>query len=117
MMESHAEQPPVDLDRLHEVTLGEADLLEEVIGIFLEDGRACLVRLREAVASDALDDARRDAHTLKGMAGNLGAMPLLAMARRLELAAEQRDAAALPGLLAALESEFDRAAACFQQQL
>lgn len=58
------------------------DLLARVPG----EGHKCLAGIKEAVGSGDLAAARRAAHRLKGMASNLGAARLAAIARSVELA-------------------------------
>jgi two-component system sensor histidine kinase/response regulator len=63
-------------------------------------------RLRRSLAAGALDKAIRQAHTLKGSAGQIGAVNLYASAERLELAlSESRPPEALQALLASVSEQ------------
>ncbi len=64
-------------------------------------------RLRQALADSQRESARREAHTLKGLAGSLGATPLQEASRALEnaLRDEGSDPTDLAARLAALEAE------------
>jgi HPt (histidine-containing phosphotransfer) domain-containing protein len=73
---------------------------------FASGQRATLAALRDAVAAGDAAGAARHAHAIAGAAGNLGADPLRAAAKALELAGR-----AGSGELAALFAEVDRCAA------
>ena len=73
--------------------LEDDELRAALAAIPLEAG-TCLNQIKAAIAAGDLDTARRAAHMLKGMAGNLGAVRLAAAARRLELAAAASEAVA-----------------------
>lgn len=107
----------VDLARLDEVTGGDREFTLELVDLFLSDTRETLDRLAEAVAGRQRDALRREAHKMKGSAGNIGATRLAQFARELE----QGATADLPDRLdqshAALRAEFERAAAELTQYL
>lgn len=88
--------------------------LAELYGILGEDLRAIVQQLldqlpeqcralRAAVEEDALLQVKKLAHSIKGGAGNLGAVALSAAAARLEMAAAGGDGAAVAGLMEQVE--------------
>jgi CheY-like chemotaxis protein len=88
---------------------------------FVQNQSDVVIALRQALADGAPDEAHRRAHTLKGLAANIGAERLAADALALEDALRQgasdrcdalveRLAAQLPDLLAAVRSALDQAA-------
>ena len=83
--------PPIDLDHLREVTLGDPALEREVLRLFV-DQTAALMRTLAALPADAAHLA----HTLKGSARAVGAFGVADAAAALEAAlgdaARARDA-------------------------
>ena len=85
-----------------------ADFVRELIDTFLEEAPPMLAELSDARASDRAEAFRRAAHSLKSNASTFGALTLAAMARDLEL---HGLGGATPAALAALEAQYDAAAA------
>jgi two-component system, sensor histidine kinase and response regulator len=56
-------------------------------------------KIAKALEAGEQEEAQRDAHTVKGVAGTLGATELQAMAADLEAAIKNRESASYPGLL------------------
>jgi signal transduction histidine kinase/CheY-like chemotaxis protein len=74
---------------------GDAELMSDVIRLFLDDCPVRLAAIKDAVTRRHPDDLRAAAHALKGSAGNLSATPLFHAADVLErVAAEGRMEAA-----------------------
>ena len=70
---------PIDIERLRRMTLGDAELKREVLGLF------SVQALRLVGTLAALPwDARAQAHTLKGSARSVGAFAVADAASRLE---------------------------------
>ena len=82
---------------------GNTALFSQLLKRFHEDQGDVLSRLRQALDSKDLETARRDAHTLKGLAGNLGANTLQSTAQVLEEALAQGDMIKSTAQLAILE--------------
>ena len=82
---------------------GNASLFRQLLKRFYEDQGDVLSRLRQALENKDLDTARRAAHTLKGLAGNLGASALQSAAQALEEALAQADVATSRAQLAILD--------------
>jgi HPt (histidine-containing phosphotransfer) domain-containing protein len=87
-----------------------AEFVADLVVTFLEEAPRMQAELAAALAARSVDRFRRAAHSLKSNSLTFGATALGAMARELELGAasvvERGDAAPL----AALESEYARAA-------
>jgi HPt (histidine-containing phosphotransfer) domain-containing protein len=77
-------EPPIDLERLSAVTFGDPEFEAELMTAFLGDVGSGLERLAAALAAGDLVAARREAHSIRGAAANVGAQPLSAEAGRLE---------------------------------
>ncbi len=95
------------LEQLDEALGGEA---AGVIGFFLDYLPSQIAALRHALESHDAEALRREAHSLKGSAGNLGATGLAALCRALELGAEVPLPETLADDLAAIEQEAGRVA-------
>jgi HPt (histidine-containing phosphotransfer) domain-containing protein len=98
----------VDRKTLWERVAGDADLLREIIEIFLVD---CPERLRELRAALTQQDCTalvRAAHRLKGALGNISATHALVAVRCVEAAAREGDVHAATAALARLEDELAR---------
>jgi HPt (histidine-containing phosphotransfer) domain-containing protein len=86
-----AQRPPVDHDQLMTRLGHDAELLADVVRLFLEDCPARLAAIKAAVDDRDGPRIRSTAHALKGVAGNLSAAGLFAATQLLErLGAEGR---------------------------
>src|SRR5437762_23398 len=85
---------------------GEAELVREVVAVFQTDTAERLAQLRAAV--DAGDRAviRSQAHSIKGGAGQVGAMKVADVCQSLETRAATGSTSELQNLLRQLESAF-----------
>lgn len=111
------EPKPVDaelLARLRDV-LGEN--LAHVLELFLEDTPDYLARLSAAAQASDPETLRQVAHTLKGIAGSLGAVQLAAVARELEQQASVGTLAESDHLVQQLKAEYDQVQAIFNEEL
>jgi HPt (histidine-containing phosphotransfer) domain-containing protein len=88
------------------VDLGDAETVREVITVFQRDTETRIQKLREAVAAGDAVQARAQAHAIKGSAGQVGAMDVSDLCRRIEAAALAQDLAAAGGLLPQLDTAF-----------
>jgi CheY-like chemotaxis protein len=77
-------------DLLERMGCDEA-LLQEVIGLFLEEGPRLLAATRLQLTDGDAIAASRAAHALKGSAGNFGAADVVGLAQRVESAAARGD--------------------------
>jgi len=92
------------MDRLE----GDEELAEMVIESFLDDIPRQLQALRELLAAGDVRTAQRQAHTIKGAAGNVGAEALRAVAAETELALRAGALQAAGAHLQSLQDQFDR---------
>jgi PAS domain S-box-containing protein len=87
-------RPPssaIDREAALELMGGDAQLLGDVMRLFLADCPSRLAAIEAAVAARDADRIRREAHGLKGASGNLAAATLVDAARTLEkIGAEHR---------------------------
>ncbi|MGY4307407.1 HPt (histidine-containing phosphotransfer) domain-containing protein [Bradyrhizobium sp. USDA 4369] len=79
---------PISLDLLRRMTLGDADLEREVLGMFSSQAVRLLERLQVMP-----EDAAAVAHTLKGSARAIGALDVADAAEGLEVALRDGDPA------------------------
>ncbi len=104
--------PPLIIDKtaVLERFEGDAELLGEIVQLFLEDCPRRLAEMREALRRGDRDALQRTAHSLKGSVGNFNAEAAVAAALRLELMSPAGDVALLDEACAALEREVARLA-------
>jgi HPt (histidine-containing phosphotransfer) domain-containing protein len=88
--------------------LGDAELLAELAGMFLDDATSRLEELREAIGAGDAASVERVAHTLKGSSGNMGATRMSAICAELQDVGGSGDLARAAGLFEGLEEEFGR---------
>ena len=84
---------------------GNSDMYQRLLGRFREDQAAAATRIGAALADGDRHTAQRHAHTLKGLAGNIGAEALMAAAAAAERALGGD--APVEELLATLTTELD----------
>ena len=100
---------PISLDLLRRMTLGDADLEREVLGMFSNQAVRLLERLQVMP-----EDAAAVAHTLKGSARAIGALDVADTAEGLEAALRDGDPA---GALAWLGTAVAQARAAIADML
>ena len=83
--------------------LGGDDLVRKVSGLFIETGRLRMTDLRGGVAAADLTAVARAVHSIRGSAGNVGALSVLQCATEIEQAALGARADEMPALVARLE--------------
>ncbi|MEQ1528001.1 MAG: response regulator [Methylococcales bacterium] len=83
---------------------GNLDLLHKLVNSFAESAADFSVRINTAIASGDIETAIREAHTLKGLAGNIGAETIAASAKDLESLLQQGATDVLPATLQTLTS-------------
>jgi HPt (histidine-containing phosphotransfer) domain-containing protein len=96
---------------------GDAELLAEVAGIFLEECQTLLAATQAAVARGDGQALERAAHTLKGSVGHFCAHAAADAALRLEQIGREGDLTQAAGALAALEEALDRLAPALRKLL
>jgi len=102
--------PSLLLDRFE----GDAELLREVVGLFLNDCPARLSHVRDAVGQRDSATLARAAHSLKGSVANFAADLAVAAAQRLELMGRAGDWTEVDQALTALETEIENLTSALQ---
>jgi HPt (histidine-containing phosphotransfer) domain-containing protein len=112
-------QAPLDLHVLDALRADQDDdepvFVNELIDLFLEELSLRLADLHSALMCADIEAAGRAAHTLKGSAGNVGAMGLMEIAGQIEKQASE-GRPNLGSLMSRLEKEAARVAAALEQQ-
>jgi len=103
-----SEEPSEIVDESVVANLG-AELLADVVPLFVERVAAGLGTLRDAAARGDADTLRRVAHELKGVSGILGARQLWVICSQLEALGREGSTAGSEVLIEALERAFPRA--------
>ena len=87
---------------------GGPDLVVDLANIFLNDAPPRLAELRTALKAEDAGSLERVAHTLKGSAGSMGAVPLSNIAADLQYLGASGNLIGAEEKLARLEAEWDR---------
>ncbi|HLL40933.1 MAG TPA: response regulator, partial [Rubrobacteraceae bacterium] len=96
---------------------GEPDILEELVGMFLDDAPSQLETLKEAAEKGDTQSIERLAHTLKGSCGNMGAVRMEALYSELENMGRSESLLDAPARISRLEEELGRVRAAFEEEL
>jgi HPt (histidine-containing phosphotransfer) domain-containing protein len=91
---------------LYELLGEDREALEEMVDAFLDEAPTRLAELRRGVDQNDFTLAGRAAHTLKSNGGTFGAVELVSLCRRLELAARANDVAGSADLLDAVDVQW-----------
>ena len=102
----------VDLDVLHSYENiqrdGEPDLIVELIDLYVEDARRRLAVMKESLVQRNWLLVKREAHSLRGSSGNLGALQMALICDAIE-GLEARDLGpSTEALLGCLEQELEQ---------
>jgi two-component system sensor histidine kinase/response regulator len=95
--------PGVDIERALRRVGGSIKLYKKLVFRFSETQTDAVQRIREAIGRSDAETARRDAHTLKGLAATIGATDLAECAGTLESLLKTEETADLDQALAGLE--------------
>ena len=87
---------------------GDRELLDELIGIFVEDAPLRMKAIRHAIGSAEAMELTREAHTLKGSLKVIGATAAAGLAQGLEALGRDGNIAEADKLAVALEREMDK---------
>ncbi len=98
----------VDMDAGLQRVNGNRELYWDVLRKVYRRFGDIVERIRAEIDRGALDEARRLAHTFKGLAGTIGAAPLSDSARALENAIANRDTVRIPERLSRFSQEAAR---------
>jgi signal transduction histidine kinase/two-component SAPR family response regulator/HPt (histidine-containing phosphotransfer) domain-containing protein len=83
-IETSAAEPPVEMERLNDLTDGNADSFRELVEMYHKQTTQQLAQLEAAVLANKTDDVRRVAHSCAGASATLGMMRFAGMMRALE---------------------------------
>ncbi|QWR78187.1 response regulator [Candidatus Magnetomonas plexicatena] len=84
---------------------GNVKLLRKLLSRFSETQADAVTRIRAALESSDIETATREAHTVKGLAGNIGADALFEISGRVEGMLKANDTAELPQALGTMEQQ------------
>lgn len=100
-------EPAADRATALQFVEGDAELLSELVELFLDDCPRLITDLQTAIRTADLAGVKRAAHTLKGSLQNLGASGAAATAQQLETLASEHNLATAPEVSRALASRLD----------
>ncbi len=98
----------LNLEVALELMDGDADLLKEVLQIFIDDVPRKMNGLRNALDSADADAIRFEAHSMKGSSANIGADLFRELAFKIEQAGKEHQIGTAVELFEKLESELTR---------
>ncbi len=84
---------------------GSIALVRKMVRRFAETQATAINRINTAILARDMQAASREAHTTKGLAGNIGAMQLMALSATVETMLKSHQSAALPSAMNAMEEE------------
>jgi CheY-like chemotaxis protein len=79
-----AENPPVEMDRLNDLTDGNADSFRELVDLYNKQTTQQLEQIQNAIRANDTAEVRRVAHSCAGASATLGMVRLVPMLRDLE---------------------------------
>ena len=88
--------------------LGDEDLIQEVVPIFLKDNKERLEKLEEAVKAADAEAVKLYAHAIKGAGRNVGAQSLSDIAHKMECAGGEGDIEACIVLFDSVKTELEK---------
>jgi HPt (histidine-containing phosphotransfer) domain-containing protein len=97
-------QLPEELRQMAES--GDAEIVQEVLTVFQTDTASRLKSLQAALATANTAQVRTQAHSIKGSAGQVGALGFAALCQRIEQEAARGSSEELAALVRELESSF-----------
>jgi HPt (histidine-containing phosphotransfer) domain-containing protein len=104
---------PVNVARLREATLEDAEFMGELVEMFLTDAAEQLTSLERALAAEDWPSTRRTAHRLRGASGNVGAEELARLCGDLEQRSSE-GVAVESSAGSSIRGEFERVSAALQ---
>lgn len=85
------ESIPVNLEKAMKLSGGYAELLEDLVSIFLSEHDELLIRIKEGLIQENGELVSESAHALKSSVGLIGAESLQELASQLEKAGKESD--------------------------
>ncbi|HUB88032.1 MAG TPA: response regulator [Verrucomicrobiae bacterium] len=78
------ENPPVEMDRLNDLTDGNTDSMRELVELFITQTTQQLAQIEAAARANKAEEVRRMAHSCAGASATLGMVRIVPMLRALE---------------------------------
>jgi PAS domain S-box-containing protein len=97
----------MDLERLNDVSGGDAEFQRELLQAFVADARDKLAMIKQALQSSDCQTIVAQAHQLKGASGNVGVPSMQATAKTLEMQAREQNLQGADELVASLENTLE----------
>ena len=98
----------VDLERLEQISHGDAAFERELLEIFVEDASTYINEIEVALQASDLKSVARTAHKLKGASATVTVHKMLEVALQLEIQAKENCLDGATELVARLETILDR---------
>lgn len=76
--------PPIDRDRLMEISMGDPEIAREILNIFVDGIPEYLEALDRAITNHNVQEVYRRAHQIKGASANAGVLEMPDLAHQLE---------------------------------
>jgi HPt (histidine-containing phosphotransfer) domain-containing protein len=109
---------PLDPDVLAGLReLGDAELLAELVEMFVDDATSRILALRGTLEKDDAEAVERVAHTLKGSCANMGALRMAEVCEDLQEMGRSGDLSGASELVEQLEAEFGRVRQALEAEL
>jgi two-component system sensor histidine kinase/response regulator len=108
---------PIDFESALRRCGGDKGFFKEMIGEFLDYAPKQLEILAEAIKTGDAKVVEREAHSLKGASGNLGAKPIADLALQLEILGRTGDLAGAKEIIHNLRTEFERSGEYIKKML
>lgn len=97
----------IDISILNELKEIMEDDFDELISIFISDGKTQIEDMKKAIDSSNIDEVKRIAHTLKGSSVNIGVLDLSESCKALEYKAAENSLEGANELLKKIIEEFN----------
>jgi signal transduction histidine kinase/DNA-binding response OmpR family regulator/HPt (histidine-containing phosphotransfer) domain-containing protein len=97
-----------DRDGFLERMMGDAEMVQMIIGVFLEDIPKQIESFRTSLEAGDKETIERIAHSIKGAAANVGGEALRELAAKIEKACKNGNFESISGSCPQLESQFNR---------
>ncbi|MGH8755749.1 MAG: response regulator, partial [Burkholderiales bacterium] len=101
--DAHIRIPGVDVEKALKRVGGSIKIYKTLLSRFCETQTDAVQRIREAIGRADIETAQRESHTLKGLAGSVGATGLAECAKTAENLLKTKETAGLDQALASLE--------------
>ncbi|GAB4267283.1 MAG: hypothetical protein Kow0029_01700 [Candidatus Rifleibacteriota bacterium] len=102
----NGELPVIDKERMKRIFSGKSQTLKKIEKACRDNIDNQLKKAREALVNKNFDEARKAFHTMKGSVGNLGGVKAADTAKKLELAAKEKDEKKISELLETFKTDF-----------